>query len=103
MVKSVLDKIYSSEIYTNYLRYNPKWYIYLNQDPLTINDFEKEVKTNLKMTSSDKIANLKNKLILLMVWLNISIVNKCQVKILDTCFKICYTTFVLNIGGTNLW
>lgn len=23
MVKSVLDKIYSSEIYTNYLRYNP--------------------------------------------------------------------------------
>ena len=60
MVKSVLDKIYSSEIYTNYLRYNPKWYIY--QDPLTINDFEKEVKTNLKMTSSDKIANLKKQI-----------------------------------------
>ena len=62
MVKSVLDRIYSSEIYTNYLRYNPKWYIYLNQDPLTINDFEKEVKTNLKMTSSDKIANLKKQI-----------------------------------------
>ena len=62
MVKSVLDKIYSSEIYTNYLRYNPKWYIYLNQDPLTINDFEKEVKNNLKMTSSDKIANLKKQI-----------------------------------------
>ena len=62
MVKSVLDKIYSSEIYTNYLGYNPKWYIYLNQDPLTINDFEKEVKTNLKMTSSDKIANLKKQI-----------------------------------------
>ena len=62
LVKSVLDKIYSSEIYTNYLRYNPKWYIYLNQDPLTINDFEKEVKTNLKMTSSDKIANLKKQI-----------------------------------------
>ena len=62
MVKSVLDKIYSSEIYTNYLRYNPKWYIYLNQDPLTINDFETEVKTNLKMTSSDKIANLKKQI-----------------------------------------
>ena len=62
MVKSVLDKIYSSEIYTNYLRYNPKWYIYLNQDPLTINDFEKEVRTNLKMTSSDKIANLKKQI-----------------------------------------
>lgn len=62
MVKSVLDKIYASDIYTNYLRYNPKWYIYLNQDPLTINDFEKEVKTNLKMTSSDKIANLKKQI-----------------------------------------
>ena len=62
MVKSVLDKIYSSEIYTNYLRYNPKWYIYQNQDPLTINDFEKEEKTNLKMTSSDKIANLKKQI-----------------------------------------
>ena len=62
MVKSVLDKIYSSEIYTNYLRYNPKWYIYLYQDPLTINDFEKEVKTKLKMTSSDKIANLKKQI-----------------------------------------
>ena len=62
MVKSILDTIYSSEIYTNYLRYNPKWYIYSNQDPLTINDFEKEVKTNLKMTSSDKIANLKKQI-----------------------------------------
>ena len=62
MVKSVLDKIYSSEIYTNYLRYNPKLYIYLNQDPLSINDFEKEVKTNLKMTSSYKIANLKKQI-----------------------------------------
>ena len=30
--------------------------------PLTINDFEKEVKTNLKMTSSDKIANLKKQI-----------------------------------------
>ena len=62
MVKSVLDKIYSSAMETNYLRYNPKWYIYLNQDPLTINDFEKEVKTTLKMTSSDKIANLKKQI-----------------------------------------
>ncbi len=62
MVKSVLDRIYASDIYTNYLRYNPKWYIYLNQDPLTINDFEKEVKTNLKMTSSDKLATLKKQI-----------------------------------------
>ncbi len=62
MIASVLDKIYASEIYTNYLRYNPKWYIYLNQNPSTISDFEKEVKINLKMTSSDKIANLKKQI-----------------------------------------
>lgn len=62
MIKMVLDKIYASDIYTNYLRYNPKWYIYLNQDPSTINDFEKEVKTNLKMTTSDKINNLKKQI-----------------------------------------
>ena len=62
MIASVLDKIYASEIYTNYLRYNPKCYIYLNQNPSTISDFEKEVKINLKMTSSDKIANLKKQI-----------------------------------------
>lgn len=62
MDKAVLEKIYASDIYTNYLRYNPKWYIYLNQNPKYFNDFEKEVKTNLKMTTSDKINNLKKQI-----------------------------------------
>lgn len=62
MEQTILEKIYASDIYTNYLRYNPKWYIYLNQNPGYFNDFEKEVKTNLKMTSSDKIANLKKQI-----------------------------------------
>lgn len=62
MEYSVLEKIYANDIYTNYLRYNPKWYIYLNQDPSYFNDFEKEVKVNLKMTSSDKINNLKKQI-----------------------------------------
>ena len=62
IIAIVIYKIYASEIYTNYLRYNPKWYIYLNQNPSTISDFEKEVKINLKMTSSDKIANLKKQI-----------------------------------------
>lgn len=62
MIQSVLEQIYSSDIYTNYLRYNPKWYQYLNENPLTFKDFEKEVKINLKMTSSDKIANLNKQI-----------------------------------------
>lgn len=62
MVKSILDKIYANEIYTNYLRYNPKWYIYLNDNPMTFKDFEKEVKTNLKMTSRDKLENLNKQI-----------------------------------------
>lgn len=62
MLQSILDKIYASDIYTNYLRYNPKWYIYLNEDPATFKDFEKEVKTNLKITSSDKLENLNKQI-----------------------------------------
>jgi hypothetical protein len=62
MIQSVLNKIYASEIYTNYLRYNPKWYIYLNENPNTFTDFEKEVKTNLKITTADKIDNLKKQI-----------------------------------------
>lgn len=62
MEQAILEKIYASDIYTNYLRYNPKWYIYLNQNSMYFKDFEKEVKTNLKMTSTDKIANLKKQI-----------------------------------------
>jgi hypothetical protein len=62
MVQSVLNKIYASEIYTNYLRYNPKRYIYLSENPNTFADFEKEVKTNLKITTADKIDNLKKQI-----------------------------------------
>ena len=62
MVQSVLNKIYANDIYINYLRYNPKWYIYLNDNPSTFSAFEKEVKTNLKITTADKIDNLKKQI-----------------------------------------
>lgn len=62
MEYTLLEKIYANDIYINYLRYNPKWYIYLNQDPGYFSDFEKEVKINLKMTSKDKINNLKKQI-----------------------------------------
>ncbi len=62
MVQSILNKIYANDVYLNYLRYNPKWYIYLNDNPRNFSDFEKEVKTNLKITTTDKIENLKKQI-----------------------------------------
>ena len=56
------DKIYGNDVYLNYLRYNPRWYVTLNENPASINDFEKEVKINLKMTTSDKIENLRKQI-----------------------------------------
>ena len=44
ILQTVLDKIYSNDVYLNYLRYNPRWYVTLNENPASINDFEIEVK-----------------------------------------------------------
>ncbi len=62
MVYSILEKIYANDVYLNYLRYNPKWYGPLNQNPKSFVDFEKEVKHNLKLTTADKIDNLKKQI-----------------------------------------
>ena len=62
MDHSILLTIYNNQTYLKYLRYNPKWYIYLNEDPATFKDFEKEVKTNLKITSFDKLENLNKQI-----------------------------------------
>lgn len=62
MIASVLEKLYSNDIYLNYIRYNPRWYVVLNRNPSAISDFEKEVKVNLKMTTSDKIENLRKQI-----------------------------------------
>ena len=59
MIKEVTDKLYSNEIYLNYLRFHPKWYMILDRYPEAFKEFEKEVKVNLKMTFSDKLNNFK--------------------------------------------
>lgn len=59
---TILEKLYQNEPILRYLRYNPKWYISLNQNPESYKDFEKEAKTNLKLTTADKIENLKNQI-----------------------------------------
>ncbi|MCM1259989.1 MAG: YlbE-like family protein [Anaeroplasma bactoclasticum] len=62
MIASVLEKLYSNDVYLNYIRYNPRWYVVLNRNPSAISDFEKEVKVNLKMTTSDKIETLRKQI-----------------------------------------
>lgn len=59
MRSDVLKKIYENDLYLTYLRYHPKWYLILNQYPQSYNDFEKEVKVKLKLTTADKIEQLR--------------------------------------------
>ena len=59
MRTDILNKIYANELYLTYLRYHPYWYQILNKDPSMYSKFEKEVKTTLKITTADKIENLR--------------------------------------------
>lgn len=59
MRQDILSKLYTNELYLTYLRYHPKWYVILNDNPDAYNEFEKEVKINLKLTTYDKIDNLR--------------------------------------------
>ena len=58
----VLSRIYANETYLNYLRYHPKWYVILNKNPGAFKDFEKQVKIDLKITTTDKIDQLKKQI-----------------------------------------
>lgn len=59
MRSDILNKIYANELYLTYLRYHPHWYQILDSNPSMYNSFEKEVKTTLKITTADKIENLR--------------------------------------------
>lgn len=59
MNQLILSKLYENDLYLTYLRYHPKWYVILNEHPEAYSEFEKELKVNLKLTTYDKINNLK--------------------------------------------
>jgi hypothetical protein len=40
MNQEILDKIYNNDLYLEYLRYHPNWYVILNNNPNAYNDFE---------------------------------------------------------------
>lgn len=62
MNKEILDKIYNNDLYLEYLRYHPNWYVILNNNPNVYNDFEKEVKIKYKLITYDKIENFKKQI-----------------------------------------
>lgn len=55
MDQSITSKLYQNDIYLNYLRYHPKWYIVLEKNPNMYIEFEKQLKKDLKITLNDKI------------------------------------------------
>lgn len=59
MRSDILNKIYANNLYLTYLRYHPHWYQILDSNPSMYSSFEKEVKTTLKITTADKIENLR--------------------------------------------
>lgn len=62
MRQDILGKLYDNELYLTYLRYHPLWYVRLNEKPDSYNDFLNEVKVNLKLTTYDKIDNLRKQI-----------------------------------------
>jgi hypothetical protein len=62
MDKEILYKLYSNPQILNYLRFNPEWYKILYHEPDKYKDFEKEAKSNLKITTYDKIEDIKGQI-----------------------------------------
>lgn len=55
----ILQKIYANEQYLEFLRRNPKWYYYLDENPDNYKLFEQNAKKELRITSYDKLERFK--------------------------------------------
>ncbi len=62
MRDDILEKLYSNPIYLDYLRNHPKWYYYLEQNPENFSVFEKTLKEELKITTYDKLENIRKQI-----------------------------------------
>ena len=60
--KNILDKIYNNKYYLEYLRNNPKWYYYLDEEPRNFKVFEENVKKEYKITVPDKLEKVKDRI-----------------------------------------
>lgn len=54
-----------------YLQENSNWYKYLNRNPNFLNEMEKEMKINYKLTTKDKIDKVKDTLSLVESFIDI--------------------------------
>lgn len=62
MRDQILQKLYNNPIYLDYLRYHPKWYYYLEQNPNNFVLFERALKKELKITTYDKLEKAKKQI-----------------------------------------
>ena len=62
MREDILQKLYQNPKYLEYLRYHPKWYYYLDENPNNYQVFERIVKDELKITTYDKLERLKKQI-----------------------------------------
>jgi hypothetical protein len=60
MRDEVIYRLYENEAYLDYLRKHPKWYYFLDKDPMYFNEFERVVKKALKITTYDRLESIKN-------------------------------------------
>lgn len=62
MREDILKRIYSDAKYLEYIRYHPKWYYYLEQNPNLFVEFEKSLKKDYKITIYDQLESLRKKI-----------------------------------------
>lgn len=62
MDEEILKVLYTNDLYLTYLRYHPGWYPYLYQNKDNFQSFVKELKKNLKLTTADKVENLRKQI-----------------------------------------
>lgn len=64
-------KIKNNPLLQKYIRENSYWYKYLNRNPNLLIEMEKEMKEKYKLTTSDKINNISEKLDLIRTFMNV--------------------------------
>ena len=71
MQADTLILIRSDPRLNKYLKYNSYWYKELNRNPASITLLEEEMKKEFKLTTSDKINDMTEKLEMLQMFLNV--------------------------------
>ena len=62
MINEALFYIKQDRALYNYLKYNSHWYKFINRDPYMLNKLIDEMKTNMKITTVNKLKDLENKI-----------------------------------------